>query len=66
MKSNTYEEDDVNDDQNVFDKVYAATVGVAILWLLYFDLFLRLSLTRRAASTAVIIVVVVVVGAILG
>lgn len=59
----TYEEDYVNDDQNVFDEVDAAAIRVASLWFLYFDLFLRLFLARRAASTAVIIVVVVLMAA---
>jgi hypothetical protein len=30
----TYKEDDVNDDQHIFDKVYAAAIRVAILWFL--------------------------------
>lgn len=60
----TYEEDDVDDDENIFDEVDAAAVRVAILWFLYFDLFLRLRLwllARRAAAAAAVVVVDVVV-----
>lgn len=57
----TYEEDDVDDDENIFDKVDAAAVRVAILWFLYFDLFLRLRLLARRATAAAAVVVVDVV-----
>lgn len=69
VKSFTYKKDDVNDDQNIFDEIYAAAIRVSRLWFLYFDLFLRLfSLARRAASTVIVVVVIVVMAgcAILG
>jgi hypothetical protein len=59
----THKENDVDDNENIFDEVYAAAIRVAILWFLYFDLFLRLFLARRAASTAVVVVVIVVAAA---
>lgn len=62
IDKNTHEKDDVDDDENIFDEVDAATVRVAILWFLYFDLFLRLLLARIcAASTAVVVIVVVMI-----
>lgn len=62
----TYKKDDVNDDQDIFDEVNAAAIGVAILWFLYFDLFLRLLFLARRATSTTVVVIVMAWSAILG
>jgi hypothetical protein len=61
----THEEDDVDDDQHVFDEVDAAAARVASLWLLDSDVLRRrrllLFVARRAAPAAAVVVVHVVV-----
>lgn len=53
----THKKDDVNDDENIFDEIDAATVRVAILWLLHFDLFLRFCRVLRAGTTVATVVI---------
>lgn len=62
---NTHKKDNVNDDENIFDKVNAATSRITSLWFLDFDLFLRwllftLLLLHCAAVFALVIVVVII------
>ena len=74
MEKSTHKKDNVNDDEDVLDEIYAAASRVTSLWFLNFDLFLLLrrwlftlcsssvfALVMIVVVTADIIVVVVVV-----
>lgn len=53
----THKKDDVDNDENIFDKVYAATIRVAGLWFLVFNQFLWFFLAGRAAAACTVVVV---------
>lgn len=63
-KKCTHKKDNVNDDEDVFDEIYAAASRVTSLWFLDFDLFLLLRrwlFTLCSSSVFALVMIIVVV-----
>lgn len=57
----THKKHYVDDDENVFDEIYAAAARVTCLWFFDFDLFLRRRLFTFCSISVFALIVVVVV-----